>query len=93
MLGSMKTYPTMNAQAHEAPPQRRSWPEAYRMFLMNPRELLNVKLLPLMLLGIVPLSLADDVLLPIIGVADDIPTALLVVYVVVRTWHQVRKYR
>jgi hypothetical protein len=55
--------------------------------------LLNVKLLPLIALGIVPLSMADDLLLPFIGVADDIPTALIVLFAVFRTWQRVRKYR
>jgi hypothetical protein len=79
---------------HEARPrQQRSWLEASQLFLMNPRELLNVKLLPLIALGVVPLSMADDLLLPILGVADDIPTVLLVAYVVFRTWQRVRRYR
>jgi hypothetical protein len=92
----MKAYPMNNVPGRyerQAAPRQRSWFEAYRMFLMNPRELLNVKLLPLIALGIVPLSMADDMLLPFIGVADDIPTALIVLFAVFRTWQRVRKYR
>lgn len=73
--------------------RRRTWVEAYRAFLLNPRELLTVKLLPLIAMGILPLSMADDVLLPFIGVADDIPTAIIMGFVVLRTWQRVRHYR
>jgi hypothetical protein len=89
----MAQYTMMGTSEARPRTQQRSWFEAYRMFLMNPRELLNVKLLPLIALGIVPLSMADDLLLPFIGVADDIPTALIVLFAVFRTWQRVRKYR
>jgi hypothetical protein len=91
----MKAYSIMNGrqQARETVTPQRSWLEAYRAFLLNPRELLNVKLLPLIVLGIVPLSMADDLLLPFLGVVDDIPTALIVAFAVIRTWQRVRKYR
>jgi hypothetical protein len=63
------------------------------MFLMNPREPLGIKLLPLAVLGLVPLSIADDFLIPFLGVADNIPTSLLVLFTAFQTWRRVRPYR
>ncbi len=80
-------------QASPARVRKRSWFEAYRMFLRNPKEMLGLKLLPLVALGWVPISMADDFLLPLIGLADDIPTTLFVGFVIVRTWWRVRTYR
>jgi hypothetical protein len=92
MKAFLMNQPTQGAQSN-AHVRRRTWAEAYRAFLLNPRELLTVKLLPLIAMGILPLSMADDVLLPFIGVADDIPTAIIVGFVVLRTWQRVRRYR
>lgn len=71
----------------------RSWGEAYKLFLKSPRELLSVKLLPLIALGIVPLSVASDLLLPFVGVIDNIPTSLFVMFTIFQTWRRVRTYR
>jgi hypothetical protein len=87
----MKAYPV--TPVHEARVRPRSWGEAYRLFLMNPRESLGVKVLPLVALGVVPISMASDVLLPVIGLADNIPTAILVMFAALRTWQRVRTYR
>jgi hypothetical protein len=72
---------------------QRSWSEAYLKFLSSGRENIFLKIAPLALVGIIPLSILDDVLLPIIGVADDIPTSILVAAIVALTWNRVRKYR
>lgn len=80
-------------EVHPAGAVQRSWGQAYRAFLMNPKELLSVKLLPLIALGVLPISMATDVLLPVIGMVDNIPTALLVLFAVGKTWQRVRTYR
>lgn len=71
----------------------RGWFDAYRAYLMNPHERIGTKLLPLAALGLIPLSIVDDLLLPFVGVMDDIPTALLVLFAIFRTWQKVRAYR
>jgi hypothetical protein len=71
----------------------RTWFEAYKLFLMNKDERLGLKLLPLVALGILPAALADDILLPFLGLADNVPMAILVMFIAVRTWMRVRLYR
>lgn len=71
----------------------RSWFRAYLTYVINPHENIATKLLLFAALGIVPLSLLDDVLLPYLGVLDDIPTSLFVLFAAFRTWQRVRTYR
>jgi hypothetical protein len=71
----------------------RSWFDAYRAFLLNPHENITTKLLPLAVVGIIPLSFLDDLILPFAGVLDDIPTVLLVLFAAFKTWQRVRTYR
>ena len=71
----------------------RSWIDAYKQFLKNPRESFGLKVLPLVAMGVVPAALATDVLLPFIGIIDNIPTSLFVLFVIWRTWKQVKNYR
>ena len=71
----------------------RSWFRAYLAYLINPHEHIATKLLPFAAIGIIPLSLLDDVLLPYLGVLDDIPTGLFVLFAAFRTWQRVRTYR
>jgi hypothetical protein len=71
----------------------KSWTDAYRAFLKSRDESFGLKVLPLALMGIVPIALANDVLLPFIGVIDNIPTSLLVLFTVWRTWTRVKTYR
>ena len=71
----------------------RGWLDAYWAYLLDPYEHIGTKLLPLAALGLIPLSFVDDLLLPFVGVMDDIPTALLVLFAIFRTWQKVRAYR
>jgi hypothetical protein len=87
----MKAYEITQPKNTEV--QTRTWFQAYLKFLASPRELLGLKLLPLVVMGLVPISMATDVLLPVIGLADNIPTAILVIFTVFRTWMRVRTYR
>lgn len=71
----------------------RTWTQAYIKFLTNPTEHLGLKLLPLAILGLVPIAVADDILLPFLGMADNIPMWVLIGFTVWRTWLRVRRYR
>lgn len=73
--------------------ESRTWVQAYIKFLTNPREHLGLKLLPLALLGLLPIAVADDILLPFLGLADNIPMWILVAFTVWRTWLRVKDYR
>lgn len=75
------------------PDGARSWPAAYLEFIKNPRENRVLKMMPLALVGIIPLSVIDDFLIPFIGVADDLPTSVLVLVVLFLTWRRVKIYR
>ena len=75
------------------PYQRRSWLSAYGAFLSSPHELRVAKLMPLALMGIIPLSILDDLLIPVFGVIDDLPTSILTIVVVIYTANRVNKYR
>lgn len=76
-----------------APQQLLDWPKAYLKFLQSSKEHKTLKMMPLVLVGIVPLSVLDDLLLPGIGLLDDIPTGLLAVIVLAITANKVRQYR
>ena len=82
----------MNAR-ESRPYQRRSWLSAYGAFLRSPQEHRVAKLIPLALMGIVPLSILDDLLIPVYGVIDDLPTSILAIVVVIYTAKRVNKYR
>lgn len=71
----------------------RSWAGAYIQFLRSSQESRVLKMMPLVLAGVIPLSVADDFILPIVGLIDDIPTTLLTIIVIVITAVRVRKYR
>lgn len=73
--------------------EQHSWTDAYKLFLKSPSESFGIKVLPLVLLGVVPIVFADNILLPFVGLIDDIPTSLLVIFTVFRTWSRVREYR
>jgi len=88
----MLTSSPAKRQPAPAIPQR-SWASAYLKFLLNPAESLGLKLLPLVVIGVVPAELAGDVLLPFLAVIDGVPTALFALFVLWRTWLRVRTYR
>ncbi len=46
---------------------RKSWPQAYMAFLESPHERRVLKMMPLVLMGVVPLSIADDFSFPFLG--------------------------
>lgn len=71
----------------------RTWAQAYLRFLMNPSEHLGLKLLPLALIGLVPIAVADDLLVPFLGLADNIPMWILASFTIWRTWLRVKTYR
>ena len=71
----------------------RGWPGAYVAFLRSPHESRILKLMPLALIGVVPLSIVDDFLLPVVGIADDIPTWIVTLIVVGMTAWKVKRYR
>jgi hypothetical protein len=73
--------------------RQNSWPAAYREFVRSPSENRLLKLMPLVLIGIVPISALDDLVIPIFGTIDDIPTTLLTIITLVLTGLRVRKYR
>lgn len=77
----------------ESTVRTKSWAEAYVAFLLNPNEHLPTKLLPLAAIGVIPLSLLGDLMLPFVGLLDVIPTSLFVVFAIFRTWRRVRTYR
>ncbi len=87
MANQLTTQPT------QARVMMKSWGEAYKSFLKSPDESFGLKILPLIALGVLPLSLADDILVPFLGIADDIPTSLLILFTVFRTWQRVRHHR
>jgi len=89
----MATDSIVKRQTPQARPVARSWFDAYKMFLMNPDESFGLKILPLVVIGVLPAMLADDILLPFLGVLDDIPTSILAAFVIFRTWMRVRRYR
>ena len=70
-----------------------SWMQAYMMFLKNPSESRALKMMPLVLLGLVPVTVLDDLVLPGIGLIDNVPTSLVVIVVGVLTWLRVKSYR
>lgn len=74
-------------------PLPRTWLQAYLKFLTNSNEHLGLKLLPLAIMGLLPIAVADDVLLPFLGMADNIPMSVLIAFTVWRTWTRVRTYR
>ena len=71
----------------------RTWVQAYIKFLTNPAEHLGLKMLPLAIMGLVPIAVADDILLPLMGMADNIPMWILTAFTVWKTWTRVRTYR
>ena len=70
-----------------------NWFGAYMKFLGSSSEHHVLKLMPLVLLGIIPISIADDLLLPVFGVIDDLPTLAVAIVVFGMTLIRVRKYR
>ena len=44
-------------------------------------------------MGLLPITMADDILLPFFGMVDNIPMTILVMYIAVRTWMRVRVYK
>ncbi len=50
-------------------------------------------MMPLALAGIIPLSIVDDFLLPVVGIADDIPTWIVSLIVIGMTAWRVKAYR
>ncbi len=80
------------------PPSRKSthhkgWAAAYFEFIRSPHENRILKMMPLVLMGVIPISLLDNFFIPVLGVIDDIPTTLLTIIVVVITLIRVRTYR
>jgi hypothetical protein len=75
------------------PTTKNSWPKAYFRFLKNPEERLGTKLLPLVAVGIIPVSLVEDVVLPFLAVIEFVPTSLFIIFTLFRTWQRVRLYR
>lgn len=80
------------------PPQRtylrsNGWVKAYFEFIRNPSESRTLKLMPLILIGVVPISILNNLILPVIGNIDDIPTTVLTIFIVVVTVVRVRTYR
>lgn len=71
----------------------RSWTQAYIHFLRDRHESRTLKIMPLVILGIVPISIVDDFLLPVLGIADDLPTFLLVIVVAALTLIKVNGHR
>lgn len=80
------------------PPNRkpviqRGWVLAYLEFLRSPHENRVLKMMPLALIGVIPLSILDDVLLPGLGLIDNVPTWLLTVGVLTVTAYKANRYR
>lgn len=73
--------------------RQKGWVAAYFEFIRSPHESRIIKLMPLVLMGIIPISLLDNFFIPVLGVVDDIPTALLTIVVLAITIMRVRKYR
>jgi len=80
------------------PPPKKSnrptgWVTAYFRFVSSPNESRILKLMPVVLLGIVPISVLDNFFIPVLGIIDDIPTTVLTVIVLILTWLRVQTYR
>ena len=71
----------------------KSWVAAYFEFIRSPHENRVLKLMPMVLLGIIPISLLDNFFIPILGLVDDIPTTIVTIIVLILTWRRVRTYR
>lgn len=70
----------------------RTWPAAYKAFLLNRDESLALKLAPLALLAGSPELIASN-LIPVVGEVLDLGGLTLVSVVALRTFSAVRKYR
>lgn len=70
--------------------RRQGWLGAYLDFLHDPDESRALKSMPLVVLGFGPV---DDILLPVVGFIDDIPTAVVALASAVMTINRVRRHR
>lgn len=73
-------------------PTRRTWPAAYKKFLLSRDENLLLKIAPIALLAGSPEIIASN-LIPIVGEVADLGGLTLTAVVIVRTLAAVRKYR
>jgi uncharacterized membrane protein YkvA (DUF1232 family) len=84
--------PELMPPSHNPAPKT-SWVSAYVKYLRDPHQNKALKLMPLVLIGVVPLSIVDDFLLPVLGFSDDLPTWIVALLVLGMTWTRVRDYR
>ena len=70
----------------------RSWPSAYKMFLLSRRESLLLKLAPIAILVGSPEIVASNIV-PVIGEIADVSGLMLATVVAVRTYSAVKRYR
>lgn len=70
----------------------RTWPQAYKAFLMDRHESFFLKIAPIALLVGSPEIIASNIL-PVIGEVADIGGLTLAAVVAVRTYHAVKRYK
>lgn len=72
--------------------QSRSWPKAYKAFLLDPKQSLVLKFAPLAILAGSPEIIISNII-PVVGEILDIGGVTLSVLVAAKTYHAVKKYR
>ena len=72
--------------------QKVSWSSAYIRYLKDPAESTVLKILPLIMLGLLPEIIVSN-LIPVLGIAEDTTGILATSAVLYRTYRAVQRHR
>ena len=72
--------------------QKVGWSSAYIRYLRDPEESILLKILPLIMLGLLPEIIVSN-LIPVLGIAEDTTSILATSAVLYRTYRAVRRHR